>query len=598
MMQDEKFFEQVWDALKISTNDPAKLMEFIKCICDMELEGTAVSQKKIIQRLWPQKWQDATNKVLFEKGKWNLLRKRRLEINKRMLESDLCLSFYILLTSEKEFKTVWNAKEIYHYQLQELELALSKKRAAWEKKKIEDAILLLNQKFAPLGTPKGAPGVYKRKKVVLAWTAALFLVLAGFALLYRYNPFSAPHSANQPALKSPSTAKQEKISIAVLPFKNIDSDPDKAQLMEGVQEDIIAAFSRIPEIETTALSSTLRYRDRSADLKTVGKELGVRYVVEGNMRIDGDHVHVYAEISDTVKGHLVWEHKWLQPIDDIAKLKGDITMKVLANFLDKTGEGEIALVLSKGTQNVAAYAKLIEGYNLYLNRMKDIFLARQISQDAIALDHNYAAAYALLAMTYVRMVEYYGVSGMDEKALTAVQQALVLDDDNPVVHLAFSKVCWFRGEHDKALQEAEKAVAINPNFFETVNWQGIMLTWMGKYDQAINNLDKSVRMNPANPSISYLFLGYIYYEKGDYDLSAEYLKKNFQSRPDQLESSVFLAACYVAKGDLKDAREATARVIELDPEWRMETYFAKPFMSLKPANLEIFFDRLHLAGLS
>lgn len=587
-MQGEASFEKIRRVLKISRSEPTTFMELITCIHELEQDGVSASYKKVIKRLWPDEWQAADDKIAFETGKWDLLRKRRRKINHRLLESSLCLSFYIQLTPEKAFRIIRDPDEIRRLRLEELERSFQMSRSDADRERIQRTIGRLNRDTTPQAEGSRSP----RRRWLFAGGFVLVLAALVFFLIYPRQPLTSP------LLVDPS-ADAQRITIAVLPFDYTGEDPDMVYLADGISKEMIAAFSHFPKLWVTGRSSSRAYGGGSADVKSISAALGVRYVLEGSIRIEGERIHVSIQISDTMPNELFWTGSWDRPLTEFFDLQKDLTLEVLTVFQVKIGNEEKARLFVRGTRNFEAYAKLMEiDTQFFLGAQSSgVFLARQLSKDAIALDPGYAAAYAILADTYLEEFRRRKDSGLLDQAFYAVQQALSLDSEDPVVRNILSRVCWFRGERERALEEAALAVSVSPNYDKFIIWHGLLLASTGQFEAASELLERAVRLVP-NELPPLMSLGSIYQEQGEYDRAIVCFEKAFHLQPNQYSCSIHLAACYAALGRTAEARQAAKRVMELAPDFKVEDFIsARANLMHAPINPKIFSEQLYLAGL-
>jgi hypothetical protein len=245
-MENEKLIENLGQILKKSRGEPSKFIELITCIRDLDQEGVIASCPKVVRRLWPEEWKQAQDKVKFEISKWNLLFKRRREINERVFNSNMCLSFFIELPQEKQFRIISDPKEIYGKRIEEIDQYLARAKSKSQKEKIKAWIIELTDKF---------------KDIEKVETEKL-------------------SEDKPPALDLPDIP-----SIAVLPFDNMSDDPGQEYFSDGITEEIITALTKVPKIFVIARNSTFTYKEKPVKVQQVGRELGVQYVLEGSVRM-------------------------------------------------------------------------------------------------------------------------------------------------------------------------------------------------------------------------------------------------------------------------------------------------------------------------
>ncbi|NIR12775.1 MAG: adenylate/guanylate cyclase domain-containing protein, partial [Desulfobacterales bacterium] len=199
----------------------------------------------------------------------------------------------------------------------------------------------------------------------------------------------------------------DKPSIAVLAFDNMSADPEQEYLADGISENIISALSKISKLFVIARHSTFTYKGKPVKVQQISRELGVRYVVEGSVQREGDHIRITAQLIDAVKGNHLWSETYDRNLEDIFALQDEITLKILEALHVGLTHGEQARVWAKGTDNLEAYLKVLQAQeNIYQMNIESNARARQLAEEAIALDSEYATAYLFLGRTHVMDVLY------------------------------------------------------------------------------------------------------------------------------------------------------------------------------------------------
>jgi len=375
----------------------------------------------------------------------------------------------------------------------------------------------------------------------------------------------------------------DKPSIAVLPFTNMSGDPKQDYIGEGISESIITALTKIPKLFVIARNSSFTYKGKSVKVQQIGRDLGVRYVLEGSMQKSGDRLRITAQLIDSTTGNHLWADRYDRNIHmkDIFPLQDEVTMKILTALQVKLTEGEQARVYAKGTDNLKAYLKLLEGLS-YFGKMnkEDNIKARQMFEEAIALDPKYAFAYVKLAGNYV--IDYWlgGKSTYEplKKARELAEKALALDDSLAGIHRLRGYLWAFEGSkwvdaperfkcNKKAIAELEKAVALAPNSAETHIMHGMVLTMVGRPEEAIPVCKKGIRLNPIPPGYYYLYLGMAYLDSGRYEESIEPFKKAIDRSPNNIFSHAALVFVYNKLAREEDARKAAAEILRINPEF-------------------------------
>ena len=259
----------------------------------------------------------------------------------------------------------------------------------------------------------------------------------------------------------------DKPSIAVLPFTNMSNDPKQEFFSDGITEEIITALSKVPKLFVIARNSTFTYKGKPVKVQQVSEELGVRYVLEGSVRKDGNNIRIAAQLIDALTGNHLWAERYDRNLKDIFAVQDEITKKIITAMQVKLTEGEQAQAAARGTKNLEAYLKYLQAREL-IDRLnpESNALAKQLAEEAIALDPMYAWAYTVLAQTHFAD-SWMGTSKSPrdslEKSIELLQKAIVLDDTYADAHGLLGYTFSMTGQHDKAVAEGEKAVALNPN---------------------------------------------------------------------------------------------------------------------------------------
>jgi len=437
----------------------------------------------------------------------------------------------------------------------------------------------------------------KWRRLAYSAVACLIIVAGGLTAWNIY--LQKTRSITPASKKNMAFPLPDKPSIAVLPFANMSGDPKQEYLSDGLTEDIITALSKSNSLLVIARNSTFTYKSKPVKVQQVAENLGVRYVLEGSIQIDEDKVRITAQLIDAVKGYHVWSERYDRDLKDIFALQDDITKKVLTALRVKLTSGEDARIYAKSTDNLEAYLKSLEGYKyLMLHNEEANHLARQMFNEAIALDPNYSAAYQNLAWTYVFDVGYGWTKSRAkslEKASEYAEKALALDDSQAYAYAALSAVHVQKGELNEAVALREKAVDLVPNSANYHALLGLGILWMGgRTDEAIQEFKIANRLDPFPPNWILYYLGVAYRVKGEYDKAIEIFKKVIKRNPDYWLSHLGLAACYGLQGREEEARAAATEVLRIRPNFSIAK-IKSPYRD--PADKNRTLEVLRKAGL-
>jgi len=392
----------------------------------------------------------------------------------------------------------------------------------------------------------------------------------------------------------------DKPSIAVLPFDNLTGDPQQEYFSDGMTEEIITALSKVPYLFVIARNSTFSYKGKPVKIRQVAEELGVRYVLEGSVRRAGDRVRVTAQLIDAIKGHHLWAERYERELKDTFTLQDEITGNILSALDVKLTRGKQATIRRKGTDNLEAYLKILQARWYSDNRTKEgYFQARQLAEEAMALDPEYASAYIILAFCHIREV-FFGWSKSPkeslEQALELAQKAISLDESSPSCYVLLSSIYMFKKQYEKAIAEGERAIALDPNGADAYSQLGTVLQMVGRQQEAIAPLEKAIRINPMAPSIYFRRLGTAYRDIGRYEDAIVQLKKAINLSPDSLYPHSALAATYSLAGRDEEARAEVSEVLRIQPKISLES-LSKRVAYKNKADIDRLIDALRKAGL-
>jgi TolB-like protein/class 3 adenylate cyclase len=348
------------------------------------------------------------------------------------------------------------------------------------------------QVYRVLMEPESAGKLIREKKVIpRQWqrpalyllVIALILVVAAIAIWRLYSRPTRPpvEVASKERMAFPLP---DKPSIAVLPFVNMSGDPKKEYLSDGITDEIINAFSKIPHVFVIARNSTFTYKGKPVKVQQVAEEMGVRYVLEGSVHWSGDRVRITAQLIDALTGHHIFSERYDRDLKDIFAIQDEITIKILKAMGEKLTHREHASMVARGTKSLEAYLKLLLAYehrNIFNKESQALF--RQFSEEAFALDPGYALAYSFAAVAIgneVWLGAYKNPKEACQRAMELAQKAVAIDDSLAQAHqnLGYIYIMCNR-DHEKGIAEAERAVALDPNSAEAYTQLGIHLFWGG-----------------------------------------------------------------------------------------------------------------------
>jgi adenylate cyclase len=434
--------------------------------------------------------------------------------------------------------------------------------------------------------------------------AAGLLLLIGGGIVALLSPFSIiriPQSEirNQEALPLP-----DKPSLVVLPFVNMSEDPKQEYFSDGLTEDLTSDLSQISSLFGISRNTAFTYKGKAVKLPEVSRELGVRYVLEGSVRKAGDQVRVTAQLIDATQDQHLWSERYDRPLTELFALQDEIRQKIMTALKVKLTPEEHERFRRAPTNNLEAYDFYLRGIEFlsraYFEVKKEANeQARQMYEKAIELDPRYAGAYAGLGLTY--WLDWLFQWTPDraqalERASELAQRAVALDDPLPLPHQVLSQVYVWKKQHDQAIVEAERVIALDPNEADGYWNLGGILVFAGRPEEGIKLTEQAMRLNPRYP-VNYLqTLGFAYRVAGRYEEALVPLKKVLTLNPNFAPAHINLAACYVELGRLEEAQAEGAEVLRINPNFSLEV--ARQSWPYKdPAALEHFLASLRKAGL-
>jgi len=391
-------------------------------------------------------------------------------------------------------------------------------------------------------------------------------------------------------------------SIAVLPFVNMSEDPKQEFLSDGITEEIITALSRVRHLFVISRQSTFSYKGKPVKVKQVSEELGVRYVLEGSIQRSTDRIRINAQLIDALKGRHIWAERYDRDLTDIFAMQDDITTKILMAIQVKLTEGETLLGAEKyyrGKQGLDCYLKVMEAVKvLSVYNIDGTRTGRRVAEDALAMCPENPSVYLL--MSWVHYLEYwFGLSKSPresiEKGMELVQKALAIDDSSASAHARLSLFSTIKGEHERAITEGERAVALMPGGALVQTNYGMSLLYGGRPEEAIPVFQKAIRLNPFESSCFHN-LGHAYRETGRFEEAVSEYKKALQRAPDNFFAHLGLAATYSMMGREQEARAEAAEVLRISPKFSVDSY-AKRLTFKDQSVTAKFSDALRKAGL-
>jgi TolB-like protein len=368
---------------------------------------------------------------------------------------------------------------------------------------------------------------------------------------------TVPHAVRAPPMP-------DKPSIAVLPFQNMSGDPEQEYFVDGMVEEIITALSRIRWLLVIARNSSFTYKGQTVDVRQVGRELGVRYVLEGSVRKAGNHVRISAQLIDAGNGAHLWADRFDGSLEEIFELQDRVASSVAGVIEPALQAAEAARSIGRPTADLTAYDLYLRGHAMIWSSARQISQALPLLEQAIARDPCYGPALAWAAYCCFRLI----LDGRSDepahrlKGIDFARRALEVAGDDPGILANAAQALAYFGEDIGAMMAlADRALALNPNFARGWHVSGVLRMEAGQPDIAIAHVETSLRLSPrARVGTALAIIGEAHFLARRFDEAAPNLLLAIQEDPSLTVPYRYLAACYAHMGRLPEAREIVARL--------------------------------------
>ncbi len=432
----------------------------------------------------------------------------------------------------------------------------------------------------------------------IAAGAVVVVAVAGVAIWDAYlRP--APPPPVVASEEAPVPQRPDKPSIAVLPFKNLSGDPEQEYFSDGITNDIITDLSKFSNLFVIASNSTFTYKARPVKVEEIGRDLGVRYVLEGSVQKAGDKVRINAQLIDVTTGGHLWAERYDRDLKDVFALQDEIAGKIVAALEVTLTEGEQEQVARRYTDNLEAYDNFLRGRGFQGGTTKEKNAqARQLLERAIELDPKFAGGYAELSWIHFFEFFLYWSAGSRalERAFELAQKAVALDDSLPDAHARLGWIHLWRKQYEQAIAEGERGIALDPNYADGYLLLGHTLIYAGRPEEGIASSKKGMRLDPHSLYHYLLHIADGYWMMGQYEEAVASLKRSVILNPDFMPTYFWIAAIHSELGREEEARAAVAKILRIIPGASVEAERRK--MAYKdPAMVERFVNGLRKAGM-
>lgn len=346
--------------------------------------------------------------------------------------------------------------------------------AAWSTQNIEESNLAVQ--IAALRKCLG------RSKSGEEWIATVQRV--GYQFV---NPDNVPEASTISVIKAGE--------VAILPFENMSGDPEQTYFSDGITNDIIAELSKYPELLVIARNSSFQFRGKSVDVRSVGRKLGVQYIVEGSVRRAGNQIRVTAQLIEVETSTHVWAEKYDRDLQDIFAIQDEITQMVTSRLSRHLKEAIVHRARNKPTKNLSAYEAFLQAQQLTA-RYDTFPLAKEFAQRAVELDPAFAAARALLSFTAAQESFVDGDNSHLVRALELAQEAIALDHSVPLAHAAAGFAYMHLRRWREARTHLDEALSLNPNDTLNMGCRALLNAYTRRYNEALSEIDEALRRDP------------------------------------------------------------------------------------------------------
>jgi adenylate cyclase len=394
-------------------------------------------------------------------------------------------------------------------------------------------------------------------------------------------------------------------SIAVLPLNNISGDKEQEYFCDGITEDIITELSRLSDLFVIARNSSFQYRGKEADVREVGRTLGVRYVMEGSIRRAGNRVRISVQLIDAVTGTHRWAERYDRQLEDVFAIQDEVACTIGMVLAAHVNRAEIERTRDKPPTTWQAYdyyLRAADAYTSFWSSFKavDLYDVRRLLEQSLALDPGYARAYARLSSTHFTAWlnaldgDYLNPAALG-RAYQLARRAVQLDPNLPQAHVELGRILVRRREYEAAITEFEKAMALNPNF---TDWRfAEVLVFGGDSARAIEAVERHMRLDPFYAPLAPAWLGNAHYMLKRHEKAVPLLQECVARAPDLRAGHCWLAATYAQLGRLEEARGEAAEVMRIEPTWTIRGTQARLSTFKHKRDAEHFFAGLRKAGL-
>ena len=386
----------------------------------------------------------------------------------------------------------------------------------------------------------------------------------------------------------------------MLPFQNVSSDPEQEYFADGIVDDITTALSRFRFLFVIARNSSFVYKGRAVDVKQIGRELGVRYILEGSVHKANGKVRITGQLIDAVSGVLLWADRFEGDLSDVFSLQDEMTLNVISAIQPKVLQTEIELAARRRPDKLSAYYLCLRAAaHFYSMKPEGLVETMRLCYRALEIDPRYGFAAVVAGQCLTTIVSQgWAPDPKSElaEAMRLFRLALSIDENDPEALAATGRMTARVGDFDAANEMVDRAVALNPNSWMAWQMRGSTFNCTGKFEEAIRSFDRAIRLSPLDPFLfgTYTHMGFAFIGLRRFDDAIEAAKKALRQKPLYSATYRCLAAALAQLGRGAEAKEAVARLLELEPNFHISDWVER---NGKWHSQLLYIDGLRKAGL-
>lgn len=421
---------------------------------------------------------------------------------------------------------------------------------------------------------------------------------------YRFIADGANQASPKPvADKVPGLALPDKPSIAVMPFENMSGDREQDYFADGMVEDIITALSRMRWLFVIARNSSFTYKGHAVDVRQVGRDLGVRYVLEGSVRKAGNRVRITGQLLDASTGAHLWAEHFDGDLSDVFELQDQVAVSVVSAISPTLEEAEIERANRKPTESLTAYDYFLRAMAYMHQRTREANEeALRLLHRAIELDSGFASAHGMAAACYSPRLANGWVTNIDQEKTAAGALARRAVQLGPSDAVALAAAAWALSyvvhDLDSAAGVVDRALTLDPNLAAAWHYSGAIRAWLSEPELGIEHLTRALRLSPLDPLLPRRLnmIGFAHFIAGRYAEASSWAARALREQPDLPAALRLAAASSACSGRIDEARAAMARHLQLDAAMRLSK-LRQYNPTRRPSDFARFAEGLRKAGM-